>query len=86
MKKLKIELHTQTIEVRPPYAISDKLLDKLQLRLKGTDLQDITPHGNFLYGNKTGAIWLRICIDQRFGTTEQKAFDILDSIFKTLRN
>lgn len=86
MKKLKIEPNICRLDIKPPYAISDKLFDKFRERIKGTDIEDVTPWGNFLYGNKTGAIWLRVEVDQRYGMTVDKVYIVLEGIFKNLRD
>ncbi len=85
-RNTKFEPHTLKMEVAPPFAISDKLFDKWQKALKGTSIEDVTPHGNFCYGNTIGALWLRVEIDQRYGLTEDKAKDIIINIFKTLKD
>jgi len=86
MRSIKYLPHQVVLDIKPPYSISDSLFDKYLLAIKKTEISDITPHGNFVYGNKTGAIWLRINVLTRDGFTVKDAIDKLTLIFKEIKS
>jgi hypothetical protein len=85
MRKLIVEPHTCQLEIKPPYAISDRLMKRFREAIIGSDIADVTPYLNFIYGNKTGAIWLRVEIDMRRGFTIDQATKQLEDIFINLK-